>query len=307
MPAPILLLVYNRTDTLARVWAVLEEVRPPVLFISADGPKPERPEDTERTTAVRQLVQQRLTWRCDAYFNFAPTNQGCRLGVANGITWFFSHVEAGIILEDDTLPHPTFFSYATQLLEHYKGDERIGTLTGYQPFVGWKGFAGDWDFIRMPLIWGWATWRRVWQRYDPAIADWPQVKKAGLLQRLPGLSPPAQKRLHWLFQEAWSGKVDTWDYQLTYLLLREGQLTVIPRLNLIQNLGHGHPLAVHTRNRSLWAHPPLHAWQGARTSPPFLLPNLAYEQALWRHIWTPSLVRRAWYRLKTLSLKHGQS
>lgn len=303
MQAPILLLVYNRVDTLARVWAVLEEVQPPVLFISADGPKPDRPDDVRRTAAVRDLVQSRITWHCDAYFNFYPTNQGCRLGVAGGITWFFSQVEAGIILEDDTLPHPTFFSYATQMLERYAADERVGTITGYQPFPGWEGFVGDWDFIRMPLIWGWATWRRVWQRYDPAMPDWHKLQQAGLLQRIPALPPPAKKRLQQLFQWAWAGQVDTWDYQLTYLLLREGQLTVLPRTNLIQNLGHGHPLAVHTRKRNLWDRPPLQAWQG-KVPPPFVLPNLAYERALWDRIWTPSLFRRTWYRFKALSLKH---
>ncbi len=83
-----MLLVYNRVDTLARVWAVLEEVRPPVLFISADGPKPDRPDDAQRVTAVRDFVQSRITWRCDAYFNFYPANQGCRLGVAGSITCF---------------------------------------------------------------------------------------------------------------------------------------------------------------------------------------------------------------------------
>ena len=41
---------------------------------------------------------------------YSDVNQSCRLGVSRAITWFFEQVEEGIILEDDCLPHPDFFS-----------------------------------------------------------------------------------------------------------------------------------------------------------------------------------------------------
>lgn len=301
MHTPILLLAYNRIDTLAQVWEVLRQVRPKYLFLSADGPKP-TPEDKERTEAVRTFLKKNIDWPCEAYFNFLPENLGCKKGVVAGISWFFSQVEAGIILEDDTLPHPTFFAYAAQLLAHYAQDTRIGTITGTQLLPGWKGFAGAWDVIRFPLIWGWATWRRVWAKYDPDMTDWPHQQAHGLLQRLTGIEaflPSLQN----LFQKGYEGTIDTWDYQLSYLLLKENQLTIVPAKNLVQNLGHGHPLAVHTRKKSWMSSLSLEAWADG-PGPPFLQPNVAYERALFAHVWSPPFWRKAWNRLRSLYLTH---
>jgi hypothetical protein len=40
---------------------------------------------------------------------YSDVNQGCRLGVSRAITWFFEQVKEGIILADDSVPHPDFF------------------------------------------------------------------------------------------------------------------------------------------------------------------------------------------------------
>ncbi|GIV24852.1 MAG: hemolytic protein HlpA [Bacteroidia bacterium] len=291
---PILLLVYNRVDTLHQVLAVLREVRPSLLFVSGDGPKPTE-EDSARVAAVRRFLQQSVDWPCEVYFRFLPENHGCRLGVVSGINWFFSQVTEGIILEDDTLPHPDFFAYAAEMLERYRDEPRVGSITGLQVLPGWKS-AYAWRFIRIPLIWGWATWRRAWTGYDPSVYRWPQLRQEGLLERALAdnlrLVRPIKKGLDLIHR----GQLDTWDYQWVLQLLERGQLTVVPARNLIRNLGVAHPLALHTRKRRPWQHLPLEGWE-PRPAAPAVEIDLAYERALAFYFASPPFWLQFWYRL----------
>lgn len=291
----MLLLIYNRLDTLQAVWEVLRQIKPRYLFVSGDGPR-KTEVDYTRTQAVRHFVQSAIDWRCEASFHFFPENQGCKMAVAGGISWFFSQVEAGIILEDDTLPHPTFFTYATEMLERYATEVRVGGIGGTQLFPDSKLLATAWDFVRLPFIWGWATWRRVWQKYDPHLHDWAQLKAQGF---------PDTRFCDWrrngafmrmFIEKVVNGELDTWDAQLMTLFLRENLLFVIPAKNLVRNLGHGHPLAHHTRKRSWIGYLPLQAWEGG-PAPLTLSPNLAYEKAFLERFWRAPLWRRAIDRL----------
>ncbi|MCX7763481.1 MAG: glycosyltransferase family 2 protein [Bacteroidia bacterium] len=273
---PVLLLAYNRLDTLEEVWAVLRAVRPRYLFASADGPKP-NPTDRERTQAVRNFIQSQIDWPCDAYFNFPPENAGCKLGVANGISWFFSHVEAGIILEDDMLPHPSFFQYMEEMLERYKDDERIGIISGAQFYPNHPLLASGWDFTRMTFIEGWGTWRRVWAKYQVHPSDWELFRKQKFLRkRLVGIEPYISY-LEVLMDGVMQGRLDTWDAQLSFMILREGLLNVVPQQNLIRNLGVGHPLATHVRKKGFRPYLPLQRWRGGE-GPLGMQPNIPYER-----------------------------
>jgi len=291
---PVLLLAYNRLDTLQQVWQALRQAKPATLFVSVDGPKPTL-EDRARVEAVRSFVQSHIDWPCDAYFHFYPDNQGCKLGVAGGIRWFFSQVEEGIVLEDDTLPHESFFAYAAHMLERYRMVSQVGCIAGLQPLTGWR-LAYGWTFIRLPLIWGWASWRRAWEGYDPFLQEWPKLREEGFLQQAladnPSLLTLFQRQLDFLQ----AGQLDTWDIQWGFLLLRKKQLTVVPARNMIRNLGIAHPLGLHTRKKRPWLNLPLEPWQEGEP-PPALLPDLPYERAWAYYFGAPHSWLKAWYRL----------
>lgn len=272
---------------------MLEQVKPPTLFVSGDGPKPD-PTEKAQVQAVRSFIQQNLSWRCDAYFNFYPENQGLYYGVSGGISWFFEAVEEGIILEDDTLPHPDFFLYATQLLERYREEPRVGSISGDQLLPGWS-FSAGYDFIRIPLIWGWATWRRVWQRYDRDMKLWPQAQAENFPFTALSGNPRLARHLRDRFAHVYRHK-STWDYQLTFSLLREGLLTVVPARNLVRNIGIRHSLGHNTRRQRPWQKLPLEGWQDT-DPPPALAPNLPYERALTYYMIFPPLWVKAWYRM----------
>lgn len=298
--APVLLLVYNRIDTLEKVWSILERVRPPVLFISGDGAKATSI-DQERVRQVRSFVQSRISWQCDAYFRFLPENMGCKRAVSSGISWFFSHVEAGIVLEDDTMPHPTFFLFMDEILERYKDDQRIGMVSGSQLSPGHPALAKGWDFVRIPVIWGWGTWRRVWTKYEMHPPDWEYLKSLGFPTNRLGTLAKYGTYIQRMLDKVINEEVDTWDYQLALLLLREGQLNVIPTQNLVRNLGHGHPLSTNIRKTDWRSFLPLQAWKGG-SGPPWIQPNIPYERDIFV---TLSFKDKVLHRLRSILYAHG--
>jgi hypothetical protein len=197
---------------------------------------------------VREIVQH-VDWPCKVRTRFKEENLGCRLNVSEAITWFFEQEEEGIILEDDCLPLADLFEYASELLQKYRFDERIGVICGTAlgDLRADKVATDNTDvvFSRYPSVWGWASWRRVWKRYDVHMASWPNLREdivGGFCNsRLAKISSS-------LLQRTFDGKIDTWDYQLSFLLWSQSQLAVIPRINLVENIGFG-AQATHTRSK----------------------------------------------------------
>ena len=126
---PVLLLMFNRLDTTKQVVERIREVAPKQLFIVADGARTGREGEKEKCELVRQWVLNAVDWSCEVKTLFREHNLGCGKSVSGGITWFFEQVEQGIILEDDTLPDVSFFRFASELLECYKNDEQVMSIS----------------------------------------------------------------------------------------------------------------------------------------------------------------------------------
>jgi len=131
---PVLFIVFNRPETTRRVFEAIRAARPERLYVAADGPRSGRPEESARCALVRQIATA-VDWPCDVQTRFLDENLGCGRAVTAAIDWFFEHEPAGIILEDDTLPHPDFFGFCGELLDRYATDERIGMIRGFNPMT----------------------------------------------------------------------------------------------------------------------------------------------------------------------------
>ena len=126
---PVPLIIFNRTNCLQRVFQRIREIRPAKLYLAADGPRPSRPEDVEKCEAARRLIINNIDWPCQLFTHLNEQNLGCGRGPASAITWFFEQEEEGIILEDDCLVDSSFFTFAQELLEQYRDDQRVGVIS----------------------------------------------------------------------------------------------------------------------------------------------------------------------------------
>lgn len=244
LKVPIVFLVFNRPELTARVFARIRAARPARLFIVADGPRPGNPHDARKCREVHELIDHQLDWPCAVVRDYAERNLGCGRRVASGINRVFEQVEAAIILEDDCLPEPAFFRYCAELLEKYRDEPRVGLISGSHHQLENTPGRDDYYFCRYGNIWGWATWRRAWQKFDHTMSDWRKWRDSGHLEQL---FPDREVRAFWrkTWDEVTAGKHDTWDYQWTYAYMKHGMLGILPRVGLIENIGFG-PGATHT-------------------------------------------------------------
>jgi len=244
--APVLLTVFNRPHETRQVLARLQMVRPRILLVAADGPRTTHPEDARLCEEVRRLVTQAIDWPAQVSTNFSPRNLGLGQRMASAITWALEHHDRIIVLEDDCVPHPSFFRFCTELLERYSAEPCVGAITGdnFQPERFTCG--ASYYFSRYPHCWGWGTWRRAWALNDQTMSDWPRVKATDWLS---SIFPEPLERMYWeqLFDDTYSGVIDTWDYQWTYACWRCNMLTATPETNLVRNVGIGEA-ATNTRN-----------------------------------------------------------
>ncbi|NKD76839.1 N-acetyl-alpha-D-glucosaminyl L-malate synthase BshA [Haematospirillum sp. H1815] len=250
-------IIFNRPDSTERVFAEIAKAKPPMLLVVGDGPRASRQGEAEKVAAARAIIQ-RVDWDCEVLTNFSDVNLGCKKRVSSGIDWVFEQVEEAIILEDDCLPHPTFFRYCQELLERYRHDQRIGMISGDNFQFGRRRNDDSYYFSKYVHIWGWAGWRDRWaSSYDVTMAKWPGIRDEGWLADIVGNEREA---VFWgkIFERVYRGEIDTWDYQWVFANWVEGRSTILPTVNLITNIGFD-TSATHTTGDSELANLPSHA------------------------------------------------
>lgn len=242
---PILFLIFNRPDTTERVFEIIRKIKPPKLFVSADGPRAHKEGEKEKCKQTRKIIEG-VDWECEVHRNFSDENLGCKRGVVKGINWFFENVEEGIIIEDDCILDDSFFTLAQKLLERYRDDERIMHIGAANFQDGRKRGDASYYYSKLCHVWGWATWRKAWKHYDVAIKSFDEFKSNNTIANI--LSDKKMQK-HWLklFQTVYDNALDTWDFQWVYTVWEQSGMSIIPNVNLVSNIGFGEE-ATHTRD-----------------------------------------------------------
>lgn len=250
---PILFLVFNRYDTTIRVFEKIKEIKPKKLYIAADGPRKHIEGEADKCNKVRGIAKM-VDWDCEVKTLFQTENLSCGPAVSTAINWFFDNEEQGIILEDDCLPNTSFFSFCEEMLERYKHNDAIMHIGGTNFQEGTKYGAADYYFSSIAHVWGWASWRRAWKKYDFKIRDVFEFIRSDSLAYY---SYNLDERIYWYekMRDTYYGKVNTWDYQWNYCVWKNKGLSIIPQVNLISNIGFGED-ATHTHGNSKWANMP---------------------------------------------------
>jgi hypothetical protein len=241
---PVALFVFNRPAHTRLVVEAIAAARPPKLLVVADGPRPDNDTDEALCAETREVIAS-VPWSCDVLTNYADANLGCRRRVASGLDWVFAQSDAAIIIEDDCLPDASFFPFCEELLTRYADDDRVHMISGSN-VVGRGVGDASYYFSRGYKIWGWASWARAWAHYDLDMARWPELRDSGWLERfLP--SPVMAAIARGLFEDAFTGRAPTWDYQWAFAGWADNALAITPAENLVANIGHG-PDGSHLRD-----------------------------------------------------------
>jgi hypothetical protein len=234
---PVLLLIFNRPEAVRRSITALKKTAPPRIYISADGPRTHRPGEIELVRRTREVLDEAIDWPCQIQKRFSNENLGCARSVIEGITWFFEKEECGVILEDDCIPLTDFFRFSEALLQRYRDDTRIWTISGTQALRPPPRLSASYRASIYFHSWGWASWRRVWQQFPK---DLDQICNEFRTFDLSALSDGnALFSTYWrtIAQMVHRKKFDSWAYPfLFHSFMRSGR-HLHPATNLIENIG----------------------------------------------------------------------
>lgn len=244
---PILFLTFNRPEHTRRTLARIRAAAPARLYVHCDGARDGKPGEAEQVKMVRQIIETGIDWDCEVKTLYREQNFGLRAGVYDALNWFFQAEPFGIVLEDDCLPDLSFFDFCAGLLQRYADNEQIMHI-GCSNLA--ERYTADMEesyvFSKFSFVWGWASWRRAWQRMSLELDGLEQFEAEGNIQNFIG-DRAAQAYMLDKFRVTQRRENNSWAYAWFYSILKNNGLCVVPTLNLVQNTGVGDESATNTK------------------------------------------------------------
>ncbi len=238
-PIPILLIIFNRPDKVQLLIQALEKLGPSRIFVSADGPRPNVDSDIELCEKTRNIINN-INWPCEIVRRYQDTNTGCKINASESVSWFFEHVDEGIILEDDCIPTESFFPFCRELLDRYRDETKVMHISGNTFLLPQEvsDKSVSYYFSRCPQLWGWATWKRAWKHYDISMLHLDSIKSD---TNVNNLFLRKEHLDYWIkhCQHIRDNNIDTWDAQWQYTMMYHGGYAISPLYNQINNIGFG--------------------------------------------------------------------
>ncbi len=230
---PVLLLFFNRKELFKQVFDQVIKARPSVVLLYQDGPRDEN--DLEGIMKCREIIDVGIDWKCDVYKCYLKENQGCDPSGYRSRAWAFSIVDRCVILEDDCVPSISFFTFCCELLEKYKNDNRISMITGIN-YEGETACPYDYFFTSDVAIWGWATWKRVFEQQESDYAFMKDEYHMGLMRDYIK-ERNFRKTFYPMFKWHSNSSVEYFEtIHIAYHILNSC-LSIVPSKNMIVNIG----------------------------------------------------------------------
>jgi hypothetical protein len=242
LDTPVVLFIFLRPETTAKVFAEIRKAKPKKLYLVADGPRADSRREEILVARTREVVSN-VDWPCQVSRLYSPENLGLRRRILSGLDEVFSREEKAIVLEDDCLPSESFFSFCSQLLARYSDSKDVSLVSGFN-FAPSKDQEKDYFFSHSAYIWGWATWARTWKEFraSPQVESWSKQETEYIKRTF--ASKIQMKEFFGLMSIA--DTLNTWDISLAVWVRQKEKLTIVPRINLIENIGFGAD-ATHTK------------------------------------------------------------
>ena len=296
----VLMLFFTRSDTLRQVFEAVRQARPARLFLYQDGPRGER--DMAGIEACRAIVaDENIDWECDVRRQYLDHNQGCDPSGFRSHQWAFSLADKVIVLEDDVVPSQSFFPFCKEMLDRYEHDERVSMIAGFNTDEVTPDVPYDYFFTSFLSIWGWASWRRVAQRWE---ADYAFMQDRFNLHQLEALARQRDYRntmLRMFRDHSQSGKEYFEAIYWADMILNSG-LTIMPTKNLVSNVGLTADSTHFSAELQTMPHRlrriftmPRHELQWPLRHPKYVIENIDYKERRYKTLgWNHPLTKTAY-------------
>jgi len=233
-PAPIVVFAYRRPEHLRRTLQSLmhcDGFEDSHVIVYGDGPRSD--EERPSTEATRQVAREMLGSRAE--YRFSDVNLGLSQSVIRGVTEVTDRFGRAIVLEDDLQVAPGFLAYVNSALDRYAETPSVFQVSGYQFDVPEFATRRSALFLPLTVSWGWATWKRAWDCFDPLATGWERLLADESLRRrfdlggIYGYSTMLVRQM--------AGVRDSWAVRWYWTAFRNEALTIFPPATLVRNTG----------------------------------------------------------------------
>ena len=291
----VLLIIFTRTETLKRTFSAIRQARPSRLFIYQDGPRND--DDARKLEAARSIVDDsQIDWECDVQRSYHDENSGAWASNYYAQRWAFSQADKCIVIEDDSTPSSSFIPFCREMLDRYEHDERVTMIAGFNHEEQTEA-PYDYLFTTVFSIWGWASWRRVYERCDPAYSVLDDSFNRQQLEAFVANRHEGGKEMLRKMQKHKESGDTIYETLIWSACVLNSGLTIVPTKNLIQNTAVSEESA-HFQS-SLKTLPkamqrlltlPSHELTWPLRHPKYVIENVAYKQRVyrimgWGHPW----------------------
>lgn len=238
---PVVLFLFKRIDKPLLVLKRISEVKPKRLYLLSDGGRND--EEKIQVELCRKEIEQAIDWDCEVIKRYASENIGVYENIAGGAKWVFDREKYAIFLEDDNLPDISFFRYCEELLVKYKKDTRVLWICG-------TNYLGDYlpknkasyIFTRNMQPCGWASWSDKFKRFYDGNLNLleNELVRTSLSKTYLTKSLYKQDCMNWDDEKQRilkRGKPSSWDYQMSLSIRAHNLFGIVPKSNLIKNIG----------------------------------------------------------------------
>ncbi len=234
--APVLLITYRRSTFIEGLIAKLISLGFNDIYIYSNYWKDEK-NDKNGVEITREIILNYSRNHINEIkINFSKFHFPVDESITFAIDWFFSNVSYGIILEDDIHISNVGLKFLELGLEYYKNYKSISSISAFTEHLYKKDLEAIYPrFSYMFHSWGWATWKKVWVKFDHldsrnyVIDSRHEIFKNNSLAR----------RFQTVLEKCRKRKIITWDYQFQNFCLLNNYVNIMPQVPLIINNGIG--------------------------------------------------------------------
>ena len=244
---PVLIMCFIRPDLLRKSLGRLANFKPPILYVVCDGP---RNRNEENLCQESREIAMNPGWDCEIIPIFTDENYGIVTSFVGGMNRMFKEHEFGLFVEDDVLLSKSFYQFAKEMLIKYRESKEVGHInaSNFIPEFKWENKKESYLFSSLPHVWGFATWRRMWNLYDVNMPAWKKINQKKFLKKY-FYSSRERKSLKNLF-DLHCENPNPWacDYQWIFNCLHNNAFSITPRKNMSRNIGFDRPDSTHTKS-----------------------------------------------------------
>lgn len=232
--SPIILFVYNRPLHTRRTLQALEKnilASESILYIYSDGAK--TAEDVDLVNEVRAIIRAPLAFQKIKIIE-RKKNYGLADNVIDAVSEIIEIHGKAIVLEDDLECSPYALKYFNDALEKYENTERIMQISGYMYPISNVQNIPETFFFRVANSWGWATWRRAWQQFNPDIDS---LTRDFTKEKIKKFSIDGKENFWRQVKLYKAKKINSWAIRWYLTVFNQDGLVLYPRESMIQNIG----------------------------------------------------------------------